>query len=321
MSVQYLLLWYTHSPLQRAPGWVQDLGHTWGRQGLWSCIASITSITNILSLLTPWQVLNPDPLNANWSSAGHTYSVPWGDFPISRPAVPCNTRCYAKRGWSPHVQTLCNIPVLLTELLVNQRLEESRHWSLQSQGNLISTMNAPDAQRPTEDSQSSTSWTRSFSTPMSGRILNFLTLCHQHTTQVSIWLCMCERGCEHVSGWQASQYPSLRVCVKGCDLLGKEDSGSGPCQTEYPPLIQSPSEHYQWGPLSLCLVLHWVCVNTSSPSSTPALHRKREIRRRERGTSYTLGGRRDGGRALGHVWTWHTHIYTLIHWSDGTTKV
>lgn len=147
---------------------------------------------------------------------------------------------------------------------------------------------------------------------MNGRTLNFLTLCHQHTTQVSIWLCMCERVCERVSGWQASQYPSSRVCVKGCDLLGKEDSGSGPCQTEYPPsAIHSPGDHYQWGPsLSLCLVLHWLCVNTSSPSNTPALHRKWEITRRERGTSYTLGGRREGGRALGHVWTWHTHIHT-----------
>lgn len=145
------------------------------------------------------------------------------------------TLAVTQREDDHHMSRLCNIPVLLTELLVNQRLEESRRWSLQLDGSLISTMNAPDEKRSTEDCSLPPAGLGHSATLTSGRISNFLTLCRQHTTQVSIWLCMCERVCERVSGWQASQYPSSRVCVKGCDLLGKEDSGSGPCQTDYPP--------------------------------------------------------------------------------------
>ncbi|CAB1435778.1 unnamed protein product [Pleuronectes platessa] len=36
--------------------------------------------------------------------------------------------------------------------------------------------------------------------------------------------------------WPTFQYPSSRACVKGCDPLGEEDSGSAPCQTECPPI-------------------------------------------------------------------------------------
>lgn len=117
----------------------------------------------------------------------------------------------------------------------------------------------------------------------SGRMSYFLTLCPDW--DVSIWLCMCERVCECVRVWQASQYPSSRRCIKGCDLLGRDDSSSGPCQTEYSPLSRAPTITINEVLLSLslsALSCRSVCVNTSSPSNIPALHRKWEIRRRER---------------------------------------
>lgn len=100
--------------------------------------------------------------------------------------------------------------------------------------------------------------------------LNLLTLCPQHGTEVSKWICICEKVC--VSGCHASQYRSTRVRIKGCDVLGKKDSRSGPRQTKY---FSQPDLHEVLLSLSLCL-------HTSSPSNIPALHRKCEIRRRER---------------------------------------
>ena len=65
-----------HPPVQGAPGGGQGLGHTWGELGLWSSVASITSIPDLLSPLTPWPAVNPDPLDGNRSSADHTSIVP-----------------------------------------------------------------------------------------------------------------------------------------------------------------------------------------------------------------------------------------------------
>lgn len=62
--------------------------------------------------------------------------------------------------------------------------------------------------------------------------------------------------------------------MKGCDLLGKKDSDTGPRQTEHFPHINGPQRSLSVSPLSLCRPVSLPCfagvnVNTSSPSNIP----------------------------------------------------
>ena len=87
---------------------------------------------------TPWQGLNPDLPSANWSPAAHAYTVPSGDFLITRAAVPCNAHTVTQRQDDHHMSRLC----VASPHQHNQRLEEKPAAISSVCRNRISTMSS-----------------------------------------------------------------------------------------------------------------------------------------------------------------------------------